>query len=173
MQLSRRHLLLGLATLAVAGCTSTRPALYRLQDPHLDVGAYHTFAFTPPPTEASASLLHRWLQEATLSQLERRGYAFDPGDPDLLVHIGGALEDRPADGHAAGTPFQTGDYTQGLLTIDLIDVQRRELVWQGVAKGRLGDEMLRDIGHAAQKAVAAIFEGFPLQSGVPPVKNAV
>ena len=168
MRIHRRQLLLGLATLAQAGCTSTHPALYRLQDPNVDLRAYRTFAFFPAPPAENASILHRCLLDAARKQLERRGYAFDASHPDLLVNIGAIVEERQANSspsaeYAGGERLEREDYTQGLLAVDLVDVRRRELVWQGVAKGRIDEAMLRDLGAAAEKAVAAIFEGFPNQ----------
>ena len=50
------------------------------------------------------------------------------------------------------------------MAIDLIDARRRQVVWHGAAEGRVTPAMLRDAGTAAEKAVAAIFEGFPVKA---------
>jgi hypothetical protein len=170
MNLPRRHLLCGLATLALAGCSATKPSLYRLQAPDVDLRRYRTFAFFPAAPSQESPLVRRWLMEAARSELERRGYAYDPLLPELLVNVGATVEERHALRSAPGpyqgwNGLQTDDYLQGVLSVDLIDVRRRELVWQGAAKGRVGEAMLRDVAGAATKAMAEIFEGFPTQAG--------
>jgi hypothetical protein len=169
MILSRRRLLGGLATLALAGCAATKPSLYRLQAPNVDLREYQTFAFFPAAPGQGSPLVHRWLLEAARGELERRGYAFNPVLPQLLVNVGAVVEERHAL-HASPGPLgvndlRTDDYLQGVLSVDLIDVQRGELVWQGTAKGRVGDAMLHDVAGTAAKVMAQIFQGFPVQAG--------
>jgi hypothetical protein len=50
------------------------------------------------------------------------------------------------------------------LAIDLFDARRQEIVWHGAAEGRLSKSMLLDTGAAAEKAVATLFEGFPIKA---------
>ena len=91
MNKHRRSLLLGFATLALAGCAS-EPDLSHLADSDVDFHSYRTFAFSP--TNANPSLIDRRLLAAARSQLERRGYAFDDLAPDLLVNIVAVVEER-------------------------------------------------------------------------------
>lgn len=167
----RRSLLLGLAALALAGCAS-KPDLSRIQDPDADFHAYRTFAFLPGRAEGN-SLVERRLIAATRSQLERRGYTFDEFSPDVLVNIAAVVEERQGlrstpGGFPGRDNLETEDYRLGRLAIDLADTQRREVVWHGTAEGRVTPEMLRDVGSAAEKAVEAVFEGFPVK----PIKRA-
>jgi hypothetical protein len=171
MNTNRRSLLLGLATLTLAlvGCAS-KPDLSHIQDPNVDFHSYRTFAFLPDLPGASPSLVERRLLAATRSQLERRGYAFDELAPDVLVNIGAIVEERQGLRAAPGNfPGREGveseDYRLGRLGIDLIDARRREVVWHGTAEGRVSADMLRDVGTAADKAVEAVFEGFPIKPG--------
>lgn len=171
MNFPRRSLLLGLAALALAGCAD-KPSLSRIQDPDVDFHAYHTFAFFPTRPGEITSLAERRLVAAARSQLERRGYTFDTVDPDLLVNIGAGMEERRGLRNAPGAlpglgGVVTEDYRLGRLAIDLIDLTRRQVVWHGTAEGRMNDTMLRDEGAAIEKAVAAVFEGFPLPATAP------
>ena len=84
MNTLRRSLLLGFATLALAGCAS-KPDVSRIADPDVDFDSYRTFAFVP--VSGYPSLIDRRLLAAARSQMERRGYAFDDLAPDLLVNI--------------------------------------------------------------------------------------
>ena len=169
MLTQRRSLLLGLAAVALAGCASS-PSLFRIQDPSADLHAYRTFAFLAPSSHPS--IIERRLFDATRRQLEQRGYVFDDDVlvPDLLVSVRGGMEERHglrrAPGYLPGSEgVETEDYREGRLGIDLIDSRRREVIWSGLAEGRLSDAMLRDTGAAADKAVAKIFEGFPIKAG--------
>ena len=149
MNTFRRSLLLGFATLALAGCAS-KPDLSRIADPDVDFHSYRTFAFVP--VRGYPSLIDRRLLAAARSQLEHRGYAFDEVAPDLLVNIAAA---------------QREDYRLGRMAIDLIDARRRQVVWHGAAEGRVTPAMLRDAGTAVETAVAAVLEGFPIKARVP------
>jgi hypothetical protein len=169
MNINRRSLLLGLATLTLAliGCAA-KPDLSHIQDPNVDFHSYHTFAFLPDRPGTSPSLVERRLLAATRSQLERRGYAFDEQAPDVLVNIAAIVEERQglrvASGNLPGKDgVESEDYRLGRLGIDLIDARRGEVVWHGTAEGRLSAAMLREVGTAADKAVEAVFEGFPIK----------
>ena len=173
MNTNRRSLLLGLAAtlaLTLAGCAS-KPNLVRIQDPDVDFHSYRTFAFYPGRGQGH-SLIERRLLAAARSQLERRGYAFDELAPDLLVNVGAVVEERQGlrrapGAHPLSDGVETEDYRMGRLGVDLIDARRREVVWHGVAEGRLSEAMLRDAGAAAEKAVATIFDGFPIKASAP------
>jgi hypothetical protein len=165
MNTFRRWLVLGLTALALtlAGCAS-KPDLSRIHDPDVDFRSYRTFAFIQGRADGTTSLIDRRLLAAARSQMERRGYAFDELAPDVLVSIAAVLEERRGlflgwDG------VETEGYRQGRLAIDLFDARRQRVVWHGTAEGRVSPAMLRDAGTAVEKAVAAVFEGFPVQAG--------
>jgi hypothetical protein len=169
MNTKRRSLLLGLATLtlAIVGCAS-KPDLSHIQDPNVDFHSYHTFAFLPEQPGAYPSLIERRLIAATRSQLERRGYVLNEQAPDVVVNLAASVEERQGLRAVAGAlPGREGveseEYRLGRLGIDLIDVRRREVVWHGTAEGRVTAEMLREVGTAADKAVEAVFQGFPIK----------
>ncbi|MDN3922925.1 DUF4136 domain-containing protein [Roseateles violae] len=165
----RRSLLLGLTalTLGLAACAS-KPELSRIQDPDADFHAYRSFAVLPGRPDGSSSLVERRLIAAARLQMERRGYVLDESAPDLLVNVAAVLEDRqrlrPAAADAPGKEaVVTEEYRLGRLAVDLIDARRRDVVWHSTAEGRVSAEMLRDAGTAAEKAVAAVFESFPVK----------
>ncbi|RZT97788.1 DUF4136 domain-containing protein [Rivibacter subsaxonicus] len=166
MMTFRRSFLLGLAALALAGCAS-KPSISRVADPDVDFHSYRTFAFVR--ANGNPSLIDRRFLAAARSQMERRGYAFDERAPDLLVNIAAVVEDQPGQRATPGNVpggerVGTEDYRLGRMAIDLIDPRRRQVIWHGVAEGRVTPAMLRDAGTAAEKAVAAIFDTFPVKA---------
>ena len=163
--ISRRWLLAGSVTLALAACAA-QPELTRLQDPEVDFHTYRRFAFMPTGPDGRSSLIDKRLRAAARAQMESRGYVYDDFNPEVLVNLAAAVEERqglrsaPSSG---GEVVEADAYRLGRLAIDLVDVAREEVVWHGTAEGRLTPAMLRDAGTAAEKAVAAVFGGFPVK----------
>ena len=177
-----RASLLSACTLVVAACASG-PDIRTTVNPAVDFANYSTFAFFDPlGTDRGeyASLLSQTLKSATRRELESRGYRYDPSSPDLLVNFGAQLAEKtqvtqtPTMGYGGyygyrgafygGWPaYQTDvrQYTEGTLNIDLVDAARRELVWEGVAVGRVSEKVLEDREAAINAAVTEIFSRFP------------
>jgi len=60
-------------------------------------------------------------------------------------------------------------YTEGTLNVDLIDVERNRLVWEGIAVGRVGrtkDAAARDA--RIDSTMAEIFAQYPYRAGSVP-----
>lgn len=168
-----------LALVAVAltafavGCAS-RPEVRLDQDPHVDLRSYRTFGFYESAATERAgytSLLNSRLQQATRVQLEKQHYVYSESNPDLRVNVLVQVADRvelrstpPSRGFYGyrgwGSGVESVAYRQGTLRIDLVDSQRRALVWQGVAEGRLDSEAIRNPGPSADAAVGEIFARF-------------
>jgi hypothetical protein len=56
-------------------------------------------------------------------------------------------------------------YVEGTLNIDIVDAQRKQLVWEGVAVGRVGDKTQQERQVALRSAVAEIFAKYPFRAG--------
>jgi hypothetical protein len=109
----------------------------------------------------------------------------------LLVNFNGRLSDRlradtvPASGVTLGvgmgrgyyhyrTGFYTAwplysepyvrSYTEGTLNIDVIDAERKQMIWEGVAMGRVTEKTLDDVKPAIDEAVRLIFANYPIKS---------
>ena len=119
-------------------------------------------------------------------ELEARGY--QKGDnPDLLVNFNVQTKDKikttttpsgPAYGGYygyrsgyygtwGGYDTQVTQYTEGTLTVDVIDAGRKQLAWDGTAVGRVHEEARKNLQPAVDKVITQIFEKFP--SRLPPV----
>lgn len=158
-----------LAALA-AGCASG-PATRFERDPAVDLGAYRTFAFLRQGDKAQyRTITSRRIEQATRAELERLGYAYRLGRADLQVNvilkIANRQEVRSSPGIRYGvwlgaSNIETVNYREGTLVIDLVDAGKNELVWRGVAEGRINAKAGKDPGPAVDKAVGKIFAGFP------------
>jgi hypothetical protein len=176
--------LLGLSVLVLAGCTST-PRIYSNDNPSVSLGDYATFGFINPlGTDRNAnerSLLSTHLVRATRTELENRGYRYTETDPDMLVNFNVHAQEKiqatstPSMGMGMGYYGYRGSmystwggydtnvsqYTEGTLNVDLIDPARKELVWEGVAVGRLSEDARENMASRVPQVVAAIFQRYP------------
>jgi Domain of unknown function (DUF4136) len=159
---------------ALAACAS-KPDVRHDQDPTADLTAYKTFGFYDPLATDRArysTILSSRLKQATRERLERQHYVYSETSPDLRVNLFVNVVERQ-ELHATpvgrgfygyrgwATSLDTVEYRQGTLAIDLVDVRRNALVWQGVAEGRLDPKLANDPGPGVDAVVQQIFAGFP------------
>ena len=180
-------LLFGLAWLA--GCAST-PTVTANYDPATDFRAYRTFGFyekTGTDAAGYESLVTQTLKASARREMEARGYAYAPTAGELLVNFNAKLahhtrvtQTAPVYGYGYygyRTGFYGGwpgyntyvdKYTEGTLNIDVVDAARRQLVWEGVAIGRVTEAHRQNREVAIDKAVHEIFARFPVAPLAPP-----
>lgn len=171
-----------------AGCASG-PRVYVNQDPEADFGRYRTYDFeTPMGTDKeddTRSLLTIFVRTAIAHELDERGYRKVEADPDLRVNAYAETEEKirtyesPAapygyyhyrSGHYGvwgGYAYEThvDQYTEGTLTIDLVDEGRAQLVWEGTIVGQVGIEEREAMQATVDAAVGKVFERFPYRAG--------
>jgi hypothetical protein len=185
-----RFLVLGLLAI-LAACTSS-PDITTDYDHAVDFSRFHTFAFEPKLATDSAgysSLTTQRIRAAVQREMTARGYVYDEANPDLLVNFAGKQEDKvqvtqtpvpmgyygyragfyhPWPGYAMDT--RVDQYTEGTLNIDLIDRARQQMVWEGVAIGRITQAMKDAPEQTINDTVAQIFAKYPFH---PLPRNAV
>ena len=178
-----KQLLLALLTIVAAGCASG-PQVRTDMDPAVHLGSYRTFAFFDQlATDKSqyGTMLTSRLKASTQRELERRGLQRTTSNPQLLVNFNvnvqtrSDVESTPASagfygyragryGMWAGYPqdVHTTHYKEGTLAIDLVDAAKRQLVWQGVAEGRINRSAIENPTAAIDETVGAIFARYPM-----------
>lgn len=178
------------ASVLFAGCTSG-PSIFINSDPSANFASYRTYNFvTPLGTDNSgySSLLSQYLRTATARELESRGYTRSD-TPDLLVNFNVKTKDKiqtttspsgPSYGGYYGYrsgyygvwngyDTQVTQYTEGTLTVDVIDAARKQLVWDGTAVGRVREEALNNLESAINNVIPQIFAKYPAPGApVPP-----
>lgn len=161
------------ATLAT-GCAS-RPDIRLDKNPSLAMNHYQTFSFFEPlSTDKSlyTTIISGRLKNAARQELERRNYVYDEESPDLKVNFSLNVVDRqevrscmrggPVAFRLGVNDIETVDYRQGTLALDLVDARKKELVWQGIAEGRIDRKSVENPGPAVDAVVSDLFDGFPL-----------
>jgi hypothetical protein len=186
---------LAVAAIALAGCASG-PDIRADYDKSADFGKYRTYGFvTQAGTDAGdfRSLSTQMLQNAAARQMEQRGYT-RAENPDLVINFTGRLEEKvdvestPAPyygpgwgyrgwygapyGGWGGTEVTTRRYNVGTLVMDVVDRDKRQVVFQGAISGVVTKEMQQNREASINRAVEGIFMQYPFVAGqtapVPP-----
>lgn len=183
--------LCGIALLA--GC-ATGPRITTEADPEADFARYRTFAFYSPlaiEREGYSSASSERMKAAARAQMESRGYVFSTsGNPDLWVNINAYTQRRtdvstmPTVDYAYYYSYRANRYfampywrdrtdvyryTEGTMNVDLVDVARNRLVWEGIAVGRVGNDKPEQRDARIDQTMADIFSRYPYRAGtVPP-----
>lgn len=182
-------LLAGLAIVVLLASCATGPRVRTDADPAADFSKYATYAFYEPlamEQSGYTTYLSDRIKASVRRQMEARGYRFDPDDPDLRVNFQGIIRERTDVYSVPRSDMQyfysyrarryfavpvwydetrVNDYTEGTLTVDLVDAERNHLVWTGDAIGRVTQRTAQERVQAADAAIAAIFMEYPYTAG--------
>ncbi|MCF8714013.1 DUF4136 domain-containing protein [Joostella atrarenae] len=138
-----------LVALLMGACSSVSVATD--YDRHVDFSKYKTFAFYKPGIDKAgiSDLDKKRILRSIQYELQNRGYVLS-ANPDVLVSIFTKEVDRVSVYNNVGWgwgyygyPYWGGGYnsvsteTEGSLYIDMIDAEKKELVWQGKGTGSL------------------------------------
>ncbi len=167
----------------LAGCASG-PTIITNAAPGFAPGNYQTFGFLRPLSTDQGNvrtMISTHLIEATTRELETAGLRRVEDDPDLVVNFvvstRETIQTRPSSTasihHSRGRYGTWGGYswgmsttevvqrTEGTIGVDIIDPATMTLVWEGAARGRVTDEVRRNVQPVVDRAITEIFTQFP------------
>jgi hypothetical protein len=178
----------GLAAIMLFGCASG-PDIRADYDRAADFGKYRTYGFVAQAgtdTGDFKSLSTQILQNAAARQMESRGYTRSD-NPDLVVNFKGKLEEKvdvdstpapyygPGWGYGGwygapyggwgGTQVTTRRYNVGTLVMDVVDREKRQVIFQGGVEGVVTKEAMQNREAAINRAVEYIFSKYPFVAG--------
>lgn len=158
----------------LANCSSIRVNMD--YDQEADFSAYKTFAWLPQRkgTAARNPLADKRIKKAVNDELIAKGYAGDTRVPDLLLayHTGMRSKiDVTSWGYRYGRYWRypvgrvsVYQYQEGTLVLDIVDAQKKELVWRGVAQKALSEtSSVEKKEENLTKIVAKLLKKFPPQ----------
>jgi hypothetical protein len=179
---------LAVAAIALAGCSSG-PEIRADYDKAADFGKYRTYGFVAQAGTDQGdfrSLSTQMLQNAAARQMEQRGYTRGE-NPDLVINFTGQLEEKvdvqstpapyygPGWGYGGwygapyggwgGTEVTTRRYNVGTLVVDVVDREKRQVVFQGAISGVVTKEMQQNREASINRAVEGIFMKYPFVAG--------
>jgi len=173
------------ALLLVACATTTGPDIRVDFDRSADLGSFSTYGF---PEEVGtdragySTLLTRYFKDAVDREMQRRGFVYDAEDPDLLVNFFSNVREVTDVRRSPSASFGYGyygyryglygawpyyddsvdvvRYKVGTLNLDIVDGERMQLIWEGVAEGRITQDDMKNPRVAIDAAVAELFQRF-------------
>lgn len=173
-------------TALLAGCAASGPTIQSDYDREADFTTYKTFAFFDPlGTDKSgySTLVTSHFKSAAREEMQQLGYTYSEQSPDLLVNFFSNTENRTdirtspsitasygyygyRSGLYMGLPLygsetQSRHYKVGTLNIDVVDSEKEQLVWEGIAEGKLSKEAMANPRDAIRSAVKQIFATYP------------
>jgi hypothetical protein len=174
------------AALFAAGCATTSGPKTRIDyDRSADFSVYRTYGFpkeTGTDRGGYSTLVTSYLKSAMSSQMEARGYKYSEDHPDLLVNFymntRERTEIRPDARASVGYGYygyryglynawpmydedRTVTYKVGTLNLDIVDAEKKQLVWEGVAEGRVSEEELQNPKVAINGVVTELMRQYP------------
>ena len=167
----------------LAACTSG-PQIHTDYDKTVDLGAYKTYGFVEPlgtDKTGYSTLLTGYFKNAVQREMNGLGYTYSATNPDLLINFSTNTETRSdvvsspsptsmgyygyRSGLYMGMPYQndidTVHYKVGTANVDIIDADKKKLVWEGTAEGRLSKDAMANPEAAINSVIASIFADYP------------
>ena len=171
-----------------SGCAS-KPKMRSAYDDSLDFSQYKTYNFyadAGPDHSSYQSLFSQYMITAINKEMQARGYTLSDA-PDLLVNFNANLQDKTKvttspsmnssyygyrgsryggwGGYGYGTDTHVSQYTEGTFNIDLVDPQRKQLVWEAVGVGRINDDTFDNLEQKVMEGVPNYFNLYPFRAG--------
>lgn len=174
------------AMTVLAGCAAVKPSIRIDSDRSADFDSYGSYAYVEDlgtDRAGYSTLVTNYFREAVDREMQARGYRYTETNPELLVNFFAdareVTEVRPRYdvwvtygyyGYRYGMYHawpvyadgaQTVRYKVGTANIDIVDARRRQLIWEGVAEGRLTSKVMDDPRSAIHETVADLFKHYP------------
>ena len=176
------------ALVVLAAC-ATGPRVRTDYDPGANFAQYRTWGwYSPIAMEQSgySSWISERIKANVQREMEARGYRYDAKSPDLKVNFQAVVQERSdvytmprsdiawlysyrARSYVAVPVWYdeatVSRYTEGTLTVDLVDAAKNRMVWTGDAIGRVVRRNPEQRAADIDASVAAIFAKYPYSAG--------
>ena len=173
----------------LGGCAASKINTRSQSDPSVNLASYKTFGFVAEPGTnrgGYSTPITTYFKTALTRELTARGYTYSETSPDLLVNFNTNAREQVdirstpsmsygygyygyrggmyAAGPIGGTDVQTVRYKQGTANIDLVDAAKKQLVWEGIAEGKITDTMMKNPQATIDSVIADMFVNFPVKA---------
>jgi hypothetical protein len=182
----RKLLTLVAMTALAAGCASTQAPQSRIDyDKSVDFSVYRTYGFpqeTGTDRGGYSTLVTSYFKSSISIAMEARGYKYSEAKPDLLVNFYMNTRERT---ESSGSPRmsagygyygyryglynawplydedRTVTYKIGTINVDIVDAEKKQLVWEGVSEGRVSDEAMANPKVTVNAVVTELMRQYP------------
>jgi hypothetical protein len=172
--------------LTLAACATQQPDIRVNYAPDAKFESYATFGFpeqTGTDRGGYSTIVTNYFKAAVREQMELRGYQYVDENPQLLVNFFANVRERtevrsrPLHGPAYGYygyryglydawPLYDRDvdvvtYPVGTANVDIVDAKQKQLIWEGVAQGRISESDMEQPQKPIASVVTQLFSRFP------------
>lgn len=185
-----RHSVVGILSLAtvallLSACATTKGPPTRIDyDRKADFSVYRTFGFpkeTGTDRGGYSTLVTSYFKNSVTTLLEQRGYKYSEDHPDLLVNF--YMNTRERTETTSRSPMvgygyygyryglynawplydedRTVTYKVGTINLDIVDAEKKQLIWEGVSEGRLTDENMNNPKATVNGVVTELLRQYP------------
>jgi hypothetical protein len=172
---------IALAALLAACATTDAPNTRVDYDKSADFSVYRTFGFpkeTGTDRGGYSTLVTSYFKSSLTTAMEARGYKYSAENPDLLLNFFMNTRERTEirstpgagyygyrDGLYGGWPMydrdRTVNYQFGTINVDIVDAAKKQLIWEGIAEGRISEEMLANPKVTVNAVVTEMMRRYP------------
>ena len=160
-------------TLIFSACNSLK--VVSDYDPQVNFSTYRTFRFMENEDDTYNTLVQSRIKEEVTKNMEKLGYSYDDEAPLAINLMHNVTTERQVTTtsnfysgrryyHYAEWDVNVYDYKKGSLVIDLVDVKKNILIWQGAVEGTLSQNKEKN-KEKISKGVEAIFMKYPHVAG--------
>ena len=147
----------------VVGCSSI--AVSTDYDPTADFSAYKTYSWAPYADGQIPGPSDKRLMTAINTEMQAKGYELVEEQADMILQYNAAIQDKIyVDSMRYGYAWGTTDvyqYEQGTLVLNIIDHEKKEIVWVGTAKAAVDSSSPNE--DKVNSAVKQMLAKFPPQ----------
>lgn len=181
------------ACLVLAACSTPKINTRSQSDPSVNLASYKTYNFVAEPGTnrgGYSTPITGFFKGAISRELNARGYTLSETNPDLLINFNTNAREQvdirstPSMNYGVGygyygyrggmyaagpmytgTDISTVRYKQGTANIDVVDAAKKQLVWEGVAEGKITDTMMKNPQATIDSVIADMFTNYPVKAG--------
>jgi len=187
-----------LALFMLTAC-STGPVIFSNQSPMADFSKYSTYAFAETletdDGKEVRSLLSQYLMSEISRQMGSRGYQQVDTDADLIIDFALMTKEKlrsvpsanvggyygrggwPGYGYYGGygNDYHITQYTEGTLSLIMVDAKTSGVVWEAGSIGRITNEVRDNLQVAIETTIGEIFTRYPYSAAgtAPPAVAAI
>ena len=176
-------------SLALGSCAAPKINTRSQTDPSVNLASYHTYNFVAEPGTnrgGYSTPITTYFKTAISRELNARGYKLTEENPELLINFNTNAREQVdirstpsmsygygyygyrgglyAAGPIGGSDVETVRYKQGTANIDVVDAAKKQLVWEGVAEGKITDTMMKNPQATIDTVITDMFLNYPVKA---------
>jgi len=176
-------------SLVLSACAAPKINTRSQTDPSVNLASYHTYNFVAEPGTnrgGYSTPITTYFKTAISRELDARGYKQTEDNPQLLINFNTNAREQVdirstpsmsygygyygyrggmyAAGPIGGSDVETVRYKQGTANIDVVDAAKKQLVWEGVAEGKITDTMMKNPQATIDTVITDMFLNYPVKA---------